>query len=162
MKIFNKLYWLFGLVEVCATYLNPYIGFFGLTNLIELFSLVIFDIIVIAGVKHQKKYGGECRRVQNDFIGLHTKLVSFQNKLFSIVGYYVLPVIFFLIKLLEGAAIFIVSYSSKELTAPYQIWSNPDTMSIVCLIVEMIFNVLFMISFIGRGKIVRRTMAKEN
>ena len=37
-----------------------------------------------------------------------------------------------------------------EISAPYQVWSNPDQMGVVCLIVEMIFNII-LLSFITFG-----------
>lgn len=92
---------------------------------------------------------------------MQNKIARFQSEFFSIVGYYVMPIMFFVLKLIKSGFIFIVSYPSKEVQAPYQVWSNPDTMSIVCLIIEMIFNVIFLISFIGRGKAIRRMMVNE-
>ncbi|EJO5346371.1 hypothetical protein NRP93_000415 [Clostridium botulinum] len=142
MKLFSKLWWIFAIVGTIAAFLNPYIGIFGISNMVELGSLVIFNIIICCTIKKIEKYG------ENKVLKVYMKGLKILS--------YVLPVIFFLIKLFVVGTVFIVAYASKDLATPFQIWSNPDKMSIVCLIVEMIFNILLLISFICKGKIMKR------
>ncbi|NFM16066.1 hypothetical protein FDB88_02190 [Clostridium sporogenes] len=142
MKLFSKLWWIFAIVGTIAAFLNPYIGMFGISNTVELGSLAIFNIIICCTTKKIEKYG------KNKVLKVYMKGLKILS--------YVLPVIFFLIKLFVGAVTFIVTYPNNEIMAPYQVWSNPDKMSIVCLIVEMIFNILLLISFICKGKIMKR------
>lgn len=147
MKLFSKLWWVFAILGTSATLLNPYIGFFGFFNITELFILFCLDINIITRVKELKKHSED-------------KLLKVSIKSLGIVAY-IIPVIFFLLKIFVGATIFLITYGSNQETAPYQVWSNPDAMGLVCLIVEMIFNVLLLISYIYRGKIIRR-MANEH
>jgi hypothetical protein len=144
MERLSKLWWVFAIIEVSATFLNPYIGLFGFFNVTEPFFMLFLFFYINSLVK-----------VKKSNIDGESKVFKATIKQLGIVAY-VLPVIFFLLKIFVGAVIFIIAYSSKDIAAPYQVWSNPDQMSVVCLIVEMIFNVVLLISFIGKGKIIRR------
>lgn len=149
MERLSKLWWVFAIIEVSATFLNHYIGLFGFFSITEpffmLFLFLFFYINSLVKVKKINKDG-------------ENKVFKATIKPLGIVVY-ILPVIFFLLKIFVAVIIFIVAYSSKEIMAPYQVWSNSDQMSVVCLIVEMIFNVVLLISFIGKAKIIRM-MAK--
>ncbi|EPY2303945.1 Uncharacterised protein [Clostridium sporogenes] len=146
MKLFSKLWWIFAIVGTGATFLNPYIGFFGFFNITELFIMFCLNINIIVRVKELKKHS------ENKFLKVSIKPLCILA--------YIISIIFFLMKLFVGAVIFIVAYPNNEIMAPYQVWSNPNEMSIVCLIVEMIFNILLLISFICKGKIMKRMTNK--
>lgn len=146
MKIFGRLWWLFGLVDVAATFLNPYVGFFGLFNIVALFCTFCLDINLIARERELKRNRG------NGFVNIQYKSLIFLA--------YFISVIFFLLKIFVSLVIFALAYSQKKVAAPYQIWSNPDLMSIILLIVGIIFSVLSLISYICRGKAFKR-MVKE-
>ncbi|MBU3099292.1 MULTISPECIES: hypothetical protein [Clostridium] len=147
MEKLSKLLWIFAIIEVSATLLNPYVGFFGFFNVIELFFMLFLFFYINSLVKVNKSNKDS-----------ENKVFKATIKPLGIVAY-ILPVIFFLLKIFVGLGSFILAYSDHQVMAPYQVWSNPNQMSVVCLIVEMIFNVLLLISFIGKGKIIRR-MAK--
>ncbi|MBW9171234.1 hypothetical protein K2F43_08450 [Clostridium estertheticum] len=144
MEKLSKLWWIFAIIEVSATLLNPYVGFFGFFNVIELFFLLVLFFYINSLVKVNK--------LNKDS---ENKMFKATIKPLSIVVY-ILPVIFFLLNIFVAVVMFIVAYSSKDIMAPYQVWSNPDQMSVVCLIVEMIFNLVLLISLIGKAKIIRR------
>ena len=146
MKTFGKLWWIFGLADVTATFLNPYVGFFGLFNIVALFCTFCLDVNLIARERELK------RNRENGFVNIQYKSLIFSA--------YFISVIFFLMKMFVCLIIFIVAYSDKQIAAPYQIWSNPDLMSIILLIVGIIFNVLSLVSYICRGKVFRN-MVKE-
>ncbi|GKX67543.1 hypothetical protein [Inconstantimicrobium mannanitabidum] len=142
MKIFSKCWWVFGIIEVAATLLNPYIGIFGIFNVVELFCITIAYGYIISVLKTMIRYG------ENGFAKAGIKATC--------IMLYIVSVIFFFLKLLAGGLVFIVASSRHEIFVPYQIWSTPDTMGVVCLIVEMIFNVLLLISFIYRIKSLKK------
>ena len=144
MEKLAKFWWVFAIIEVSATFLNPYIGLFGILNITEPFFMlfIFFYINSLVKVKELNKDGGN-------------KVFRATIKPLGIIAY-VLSVIFFLLKIFAAAVVFIIAYSSKDIMAPYQVWSNPDQMSVVCLIVEMIFNIVLLISFICKANIIRR------
>lgn len=146
MKMFSKLWWIFSIIGTVAALLNPYIGGFGITNIGELFFMSILFMYVngLFKIIKSNKYNEK-------------KIIKRVIKVNGILTY-VIPSIFFLIKLFVGATVFVVAYADNIVMAPYEIWSNPQEMSIICLIVEMIFNVALLISFIGKGKIIRKTV----
>ncbi|MBW9171233.1 hypothetical protein K2F43_08445 [Clostridium estertheticum] len=144
MEKLAKFWLIFAIIGVSATFLNPYVGFFGLFNIIELFFMLFlfFYINSLVKVKELNKDG-------------ENKIFKATIKPLGIVAY-ILPVIFFLLNIFVGLGSFILAYSQHQVMAPYQVWSNPDQMSVVCLIVAMIFNIVLLISFIGKAKIIRR------
>ncbi|QAA34562.1 hypothetical protein [Clostridium manihotivorum] len=142
MKSIGKLWWLFSIVEVVSTFLNPYIGFWGFINGTELFFLSIIFLIVFTNERVIEKHG------MNNV--LKTSIKSYGNII------YILSVIFFLIKTLISLGIFIIGYANNDIMAPYEIWSNPKQMSLIFLVLEMIFNVLLLISLISKGRSIKR------
>lgn len=146
MKMFSKLWLLFAIIETAAALLNPYVGFFGFFNATELFFMVILYINIIFRLNTLKKNGSNA-------------MVKFLLKPMYILSY-IIPVVLFFVKLIVGFGIFIVTYSSKEIMAPYQIWRNPDIMGVTLLVVEMVFNLLLLIAFICKGRTLKG-MIKE-
>lgn len=146
MKNFGKMWWVFGVLDVAAVLLNPYIGFFGFFNVTALFCTFCLDVNLISRERELKK-------------GLENRFVSAQFKSLAI-GAYFISIVFFLVNMFVDLVIFILAYSQKNVAAPYQIWSNPDRMSVILLILVMILNVLFLISYICRGKSFRK-LGKE-
>lgn len=142
MEKLSKLWWLFALLGTCATFLNPYIGLFGSVNGGEIFTLICLEINIIARVKAFKKNS-------------ESKMLKVSLKSLGIMTY-IIAIVFFLIKIFVAFIIFIIGYTSNEIMTPYEIWSNPHEMGIMFLIVEMIFNILLMLSYIYRGKSIRR------
>ncbi|QAA34561.1 hypothetical protein [Clostridium manihotivorum] len=138
----GKLWWLFAIVGVASTFLNPYVGFWGFINAIELFFLSIISLVLFTNEKVVEKHG------MNNVLRVSIK--SCVNNIYG------LSVIFFLIKLFIGASIFIVGYKNNIIAAPYEIWSNPKQMSLIFLVLEMIFNVLLVISLISKGNTIKR------
>lgn len=144
MERFSKMWFIFAIIGVIATLFNPYIGFFGIFNIIELFFMLFlfFYINSLVKVKKLNKDG-------------ENKIFKTTIKPLGIVAY-ILPVIFFLLNIFVALGSFTLAYSQQQVMAPYQVWSNPNQMSVVCLIVGMIFNIVLLISLIGKAKIIRR------
>lgn len=141
MKTIGKLWIIFSVVGTIVTFLNPYIGLFGLVNFNEFGIMGILIIVAISRQKALEKYADN-------------KLLKTSVKIFGYI-IYILSSIFFLIKLFAAVSLFIVAYSNNEIMAPYKIWSNPKQMSIIFLIIEMICNVLLLIAFISRGRSIK-------
>ncbi|WMJ81574.1 hypothetical protein RBU49_04825 [Clostridium sp. MB40-C1] len=141
MELFSKLWWIFAIVGTSTAFLNPYIGMFGIVNIAELTSLMMINIIIFFTIKRFKKHSKN-KELYGCMKGL--KKLS-----------YVLPVIFFLIKLFVGVGSFTLAYFDHKIITTYQVWSNTHEMSVVWLIVQMIFNVLLLISFMYKGRIIK-------
>jgi hypothetical protein len=142
MKSVERLWWLFSIMGVVSTFLNPYLGYLGFINGTELCFFSVLFLIVFTNKKVIRKSG------MNDILKVSIK--SYGNTT------YVISVIFFLIKLFAEGSIFIVAYKNNIIAAPYEIWSNPKQMSLIFLSLEMIFNVLLLISLISKGRSIKR------
>jgi hypothetical protein len=142
MKEVGNLWWLFAIIEVVSTFLNPYVGVFGFFNLVELLFLATLFFILFVNNKILKKNG-------MDYM-LRVSIKSNVNML------YIISVVFLPIKIFIGVAISFLSYIDNKIAAPYEIWSNPRVMSVIFFVLEMIFNVLLVVSLISKGKSIKR------
>lgn len=142
MNILGKLWLVFALIGTIAAFLNPYIGFFGFFNVTELFILVCFWINII--VREKKLKNNPENRLKK--IGI---------KSFGFAIYFV-ATMFFIMKTLVALGLFKISYGSNNIMTPYEIWSNPSEISIVFLVIEMVFNVLLLVSLICKATYIRR------
>jgi hypothetical protein len=138
----GKLWWLFAITEVTATFLNPYIVFFSFFNVVELCIISTLFLITFTSERVIRKSG------MNDILIVSIK--SYGNIT------YVLSIIFFLIKSFVSVCIFIVGYKNNIIAAPYEIWSNPRGMSVMFFTLEMMFNVILLISLISKGRSIKR------
>ena len=142
MKIFSKLWFVFAIIGTVATFLNPYIGFFGFINVTELFILFYFWInIVVREIVVRKHPENKPTKIALKSLGI---------------AIYMIAVVFFISKTLAAVVLFKLSYGSNRIMAPYEIWSNPNEMSIVFFIIEMLFNIVLFASLICKGTDIRR------
>ncbi|EJO5346372.1 hypothetical protein NRP93_000416 [Clostridium botulinum] len=141
MKLFSKLWWIFAIVGTIAAFLIPYNRSFGFFNVIEIFILFFISTNIISKEKELKEHN-------------ENKISKISIRLLSLLAY-IFPIIFVLSKLFIGADI-IISYTGKSVSTPFQVGSNEYKISVVCLIIEMICNVLLLISFIYKGKVFKR------
>lgn len=145
---FSKLWWIFAIGGTSVIFLDPYSRDTVGLNIGELFVLFCLNIISIKVREKELKEPGE-KKVRKVLI---RKLGNLS---------YILPVLFFLMKLAAGIIIFLFPYPELKSGVHEIGWGKPDIMLVVCLIVEMIFNVLLLISFMYKGKILKE-MVNEN
>ena len=142
MKIFSKLWFVFAIIGTVATFLNPYIGFFGFINVTELFILFCFWINILVRERVVRKHP------ENKPTKIALKSLG--------IAIYMIAVMFFISKTFAAVVLFKLSYGSNRIMAPYEIWSNPNEMSIVFFIIEMLFNIVLFASLICKGTDIRR------
>ncbi|URZ14416.1 hypothetical protein [Clostridium felsineum] len=142
MKRFGGSWWVFALIGTASAYLNPYVGMFGLFNFVEFFILICMMINIVFRVKAFEKNGYDNRlRIEIRAAGI---------------AIYIMAIAFFFLNLFASGVVFLLAFTDKNPATPFRIWSNPDSMSVILLLIEFVFCILLLVSLICKGITIRR------
>ena len=148
MKTFSKMWWVFGIIDATAAYFNPYVGLFGSINIAALVVMGIFSLIIYIIYKFNsiEEYS------ENKILVVASKIINSLSCIFSVV--------FCVAKIFAAIFAFMLTYHKNMVVSRYQIWSNPGLAGIILLIVDIIFSILFLASFISPILIKKLSMNK--
>jgi len=165
MKIFEKMWWIFGLLTIGCYFLNPYIGLFALFPLGTTF--ITFCVFVNIKMRNKKvvakqtevieKINGKVNIVKENFPFKEKleKVARVQKKILSKIMY-VWVILFGLINVFPITIIWILASGNLGVEAKYTthliIWSETNiySTSITLLILGIIFSVLTCVSSFSR------------
>ena len=157
MKIFEKMWWVFGLFMICSYLLNPYVGFFSLFPIVTTF--ITFCAFVNIKSRNKKTVAKQAEFVENIYedakilnsdipiADVLEKSARITKKITSIVMY-VWLIIFGLINVFVETMIWFLASGNLKLDAkyvtPWIIWSEPGlyNISIMLLVSGIWFSVL--------------------
>lgn len=139
MEGFSKLWLVFAILGTIAVVLNPGTRDIAGANASELF--ILFFINIISSIVKEKYLKGNSE----------TKTIKVLIRELGNLSYFI-PIVFFFIKLFAAVMIFLTIHNIS--------WANPYGI-IVAILIEMTFNVLLLIAFIYKGKILKR-MTDDN
>ena len=148
MKLFGRLWWVFGLLDLTANLLNPYVGIFALFNGVAIGFIFCLNINLAVREKELN------RNPDNRFVKPQFKMLT--------ITAYIISVIFLIMKIFVSIVSFFAFYIEKKFAAPFQLWSNPNLMSIILLALEIILIILSCISYIFRTNEYRKILKIDN